>query len=722
MLEQQIPSLIATQIKVRPDQVTATIKLLDEGNTVPFIARYRKEVTGELDEEQIRAIEEQSAYLRNLIKRQQEILSSIEAQEKLTPELKAAIEATTKLQELEDLYLPYRPKKRTKAMIAREKGLEPLAELLFAQPLTIDAEEAALPYISEEKGVNATQEAWAGASDIVAEDISENAALREAVRRELWRSAEIACELAVDEKAGEKFLNYKEYAEPVRMIPPHRILAVNRGENLDMLKVKVAAQHEGLIEKILFAKLANTASPLAQMLKDAVTDGYKRLLFPSLEREIRSTLTERAEKHAITVFGRNLRQLLLQPPLGGQTVLGMDPGFRTGCKLAVVDQHGRLLNTGTVYIIGSDRQAALAKETVLEMIKKHRITLISLGNGTASYETEEFIAKLIAEHQLDLSYLITNEAGASVYSASKLAKEEFPDLDVSIRGAVSIARRVQDPLAELVKIEPKAIGVGQYQHDVNQKDLAAALTNIVESCVNHVGVDLNTASAALLSYIAGIQANVAKNIVSWRAENGAFTNRKQLLKVARLGPAAFTQCAGFLRIKGGDNPLDYTSVHPESYPLAEEIIGHLGFKMPKKGGSLPSEIQAVAAAADAENIAKALDKGLPTVKDILAALAKPGRDPREDAPPPLTRKNITKLSDLAIGSQVQGVVHNITDFGVFVDIGIKTNGLIHRSELSNKPFRHPLDVVSVGDIIECLIISIDEARNRIGLSLKQVKK
>ncbi len=722
MLEQQIPALIASQLKIRPEQVISTIKLLDESNTVPFIARYRKEVTGELDEEQIRGVEEQANYLRNLIKRQQEILSSIETQEKLTPELKTAIEATTKLQELEDLYLPYRPKKRTKAMIAREKGLEPLAELLFAQPLSIDIKEAALSYVSEEKGVSSTEEAWAGASDIVAEDIAENAALREAVRRELWRGAEIACELAVDEKMGEKFLNYKEYSEPVRMIPPHRILAVNRGEKLDMLKVKVAAAHDAVVEKLLFTKLVNSASPLAQTLRDAATDSYKRLLFPSLEREIRSTLTERAEKHAITVFGRNLRQLLLQPPLAGQTVLGMDPGFRTGCKLAVVDKHGQLLDTGVIYIIGSDRQAEQAREILLEKIKRHKVTLISIGNGTASYETEEFVANIINNQRLDLSYIITNEAGASVYSASKLAKEEFPDLDVSIRGAVSIARRVQDPLAELVKIEPKAIGVGQYQHDVNQKELAGALTAVVESCVNHVGVDLNTASAALLSYVAGIQANVAKNIIIWRNENGPFTNRKQLLKVARLGPAAFTQCAGFLRIKGGDNPLDYTSVHPESYPLAGEIIANLGFAMPKKGGSLPVEIQPISATADAASIATALDTGLPTVKDILSALAKPGRDPREDAPPPMTRKNITKLSDLAIGSKVQGVVHNITDFGVFVDIGIKTNGLIHRSELSHKHFRHPLDVVSVGDIIECLIISIDEARNRIGLSLKQAQK
>lgn len=719
MLEQQLPIIIAKEIKSRPEQVTATIKLLDEGNTIPFIARYRKEVTGELDEEQIRTIDERTTYLRNLIKRQQEILTSIEAQEKLTPELQAAIENTQKLQDLEDLYLPYRPKKRTRAMIAREKGLEPLAEILLSQPLTIDINQVTQEYLSEEKEVNSIEEALAGASDIVAESTAENAGLKELVRRELWRTAEIACELAVDEKTGEKFTNYHEYSEPIRQIPPHRILAVNRGEKLEILKVKLVAPHETIIEKILWQKLVNLASPVCQILQESITDSYKRLLFPSLEREIRSDLTEKAEKHAINVFGRNLRQLLLQPPLAKQVVLGMDPGYRTGCKLAVVDQQGRLLDTGTIYIVGSEAQNKNAQEVFLSKIAKNEVTLISIGNGTASYETEQFVAELINKHKLDLSYIITNEAGASVYSASKLAKEEFPDLDVSIRGAVSIARRIQDPLAELVKIEPKSIGVGQYQHDVNQKELTNTLTSVVESSVNHVGVNLNTASAALLSYVAGVQNSVAKNIINWRNENGQFKNRKQLLQIPRLGPAAYTQCAGFLRVSGGDNPLDNTPVHPESYDLAKQIIKELGFEFNK---TVPTELQNTAEKADAKTIAEKLNTGLPTVKDILDALAKPGRDPRESMPKPLTRKNITKLSDLQIGSKVTGVVHNITDFGVFVDIGIKTNGLIHRSELSYKPFRHPLDILSVGDVIDCVIISIDEERNRIGLSLKQAQE
>ena len=717
MLENEIYALIAEEIKVKKDQVLATTKLLDEGNTIPFIARYRKEVTGELDEEQIRTINERLGYLRNIIKRQQEIIASIEAQEKLTPELKIAIENTKKLQELEDLYMPYKPKKRTRAMIAREKGLEPLAEAITAQSLDIDVESIATSFLSEEKEVLTIEDALSGANDIIAENIAENAALKELVRRELWRNANITCELAVDEKTGEKFVNYADFSEPIRLIPPHRTLAVNRGESLDMLKVKIDASHETIIDKILYTKLVNTASPAANLLKDAITDSYKRLLFPSLEREIRSTLTERADKHAITVFGRNLRQLLLQAPLGGHIVLGMDPGYRTGCKLAVIDQQGTLLATDTIYLIGSDSQKELSKQKLTSIITKNKVSLISIGNGTASYETEQFTAEIINTYNLDVSYIITNEAGASVYSASKLAKEEFPNLDVSIRGAVSIARRVQDPLAELVKIDPKSIGVGQYQHDVNQKELSNTLADVVESCVNKVGVDLNTASAALLSYVAGVQASVAKNIVSWRTENGQFKNRKQLLKVPRLGAAAFKQCAGFLRISKGENLLDSTAVHPESYELAHEIITELGFNAKN---TLPVEMQEIASNVDAETIAKKLNTGLPTVKDILEELAKPGRDPREDTPAPLMRKNITKLSDLKVGSVVKGVVHNVIDFGVFVDIGIKTNGLIHRSELSSKPFRHPLDVVSVGDIVDCLIISIDESRNRIGLSLKQV--
>lgn len=718
--EKNIQEIIARELKIKKDQVTATVTLLDDGNTIPFISRYRKEVTGELDEEKIRTIEERLAYLRNLSKRREEIISSITSQEKMTPELQQAIIKAEKLQELEDLYLPYRLKKRTRAQIALEKGLLPLAELIMEQNCTHEnLDEIAAPYFSEEHKLSTTEEVFAGATDIIAEQISDTASYRELVRDQLWRSAELSSELAVDEQTGKDFLNYKEYSEPIRLMPPHRILAVNRGGNKEFLKVKLVAPHETIVDKLSLKITTNLSSTLNSFLQSAIADSYKRLIFPSLDREIRSEMTARADRQAISVFARNLRQLILQAPLANHTIMGLDPGFRTGCKVAVIDRSGKELATSTIYLSMSKAQLEVAEKVFLDLARKHNVTLVSIGNGTASYETENFVARLINEHSLDIQYIITNEAGASVYSASKLAKEELPHLDVSLRGAVSIARRVQDPLAELVKIEPKAIGVGQYQHDVNQKDLTKSLGVVIESCVNHVGVDLNTSSPALLSYVAGIQSSVAKNIVAWRNENGEFKNRKQLLKVPRLGPAAFTQCAGFLRINSGENPLDNTPVHPESYDLASKIIKELGFALnPKK--ALPQELLAVATQANAEEIATKLEAGVPTVKDILSALSKPGRDPREDTPKPMTRKNITKLSDLAVGTIVKGTVHNVTDFGVFVDIGIKINGLIHRSELSNKPFRHPLDIVSVGDIIDVVMINIDEARGRIGLSLKQV--
>ncbi len=722
MFVNDIPSVVARELGIRPDQVEATSRLLDEGNTVPFIARYRKEATGELDEEKIRSVEERVQYLRNFIKRQEEILASIAEQGKLTPELEAAIKAAAKLQELEDLYLPFRPKKRTRAQIARERGLEPLAELMLAQTMTEgDPLAVAAEYADGEKGVASAEEALAGAQDIVAETVSERADIRAMIRKQLWSGGEIVTSLAVPEAEGQDFLNYREYREPVRRIPSHRLLAVNRGERKEVLKVELATAHEANIDMVARA-VVTQPSIFADCLRAAVADGYKRLLFPSLEREIRNQLTENAEKQAIRVFGLNLRQLLLAPPLAGHTVMGLDPGYRTGCKMAVISPTGAVLATATLYITASDNQRRQAAETVLEAVKRHGVTLVAIGNGTASYETEEFVAGLIASNGLAVRYLIVNEAGASVYSASKLAKEDLPDLDVTLRGAVSIARRVEDPLAELVKIDPKSIGVGQYQHDVDQKELGATLTNVVESCVNHVGVELNTASAELLTYVAGINAAVAKNIVARRDECGPFADRKQLLKVPRLGQATFTQCAGFLRLAGGVNPLDNTPVHPESYHLAEAILARLGFtvddladreKLARLQGELPK--------ADAAALAAALGAGEPTVRDILAALAKPGRDPREDLPPPLTRKNIVRLSDLAVGSVVRGTVHNVTDFGVFVDIGVKTNGLVHRSELSDRPFRHPLDVVSVGDVIDCLILGIDEARGRISLSLKKAK-
>ncbi|BBB90244.1 MAG TPA: Tex family protein [Methylomusa anaerophila] len=734
MFLSDIPNLIARELNIKPQQVTAAASLLDDGNTVPFIARYRKEATGELDEEKIRIIEERTQYLRNLVKRQEEILASIEAQGKLSPELSQAIQAAAKLQELEDLYLPYRPKKRTRTQIAREKGLEPLAELILAQEATEgDLPAIAAGYLNPEQDIESAAAAIAGAMDIIAETVSERADIRSLLRQQLWQTGEITAELAgggeksdnkenKENKEIKEFYMYKEYREPVKRMPPHRILAVNRGENKGILKVSLVAAHDTNIDLIARTVL-KAPSIFTSTILDAIADSYKRLLFPALEREIRSLLTENAAKQAIRVFGLNLRQLLLQAPLAGYTVMGLDPGYRTGCKMAVVDPTGAMLATNILYITMSEAQQQQAAAKALEAIKKYGVNLIAIGNGTASYETEEFVAKLINENNLDLRYLIVNEAGASVYSASRLAKDELPDLDVSLRGAISIARRVQDPLAELVKIDPKSIGVGQYQHDVNQKELGGTLANVVESCVNHVGVELNTASPALLTYVAGINASIAKNIVAYRNENGRFINRRQLLKVPRLGPAAFTQCAGFLRIAVAENPLDNTPVHPESYSLAEAILNHLGFTT----GDLQDKdrlatVQAKAPAADAAALAAGLDAGEPTVRDILAALAKPGRDPREDVPPPQTRKNIVKLSDIIPGTIVKGTVHNVTDFGAFVDIGIKINGLIHRSELSHKPFRHPIDVISVGDVIDCLVISVDEERQRIGLSLKQVKQ
>ncbi len=723
MLITDIPAIIAHELAVKPFQVTATMNLLDDGNTVPFIARYRKEATGELNEEHIRTIEERTQYLRNLIKRQEEILSSIEAQEKLTPELAQAIQSATKLQELEDLYLPYRPKKRTRAQIAREKGLEPLAEIILAQQLTLgNPLEIAAEYINEEHEITSAEQALSGAQDIIAETVSERADIRALLRKELWQKSEIATQLGVAETEAKEFLTYKDYHEPVNRMPSHRILAVNRGETKDVLKVELATNPETNI-KLIASKVITGSSIFTQVITDAITDGYKRLLFPALEREIRALLTENAEKQAIRVFGLNLRPLLLQAPLAGHTVMGLDPGYRTGCKLAVISPTGSVLDIDTLYLTMSERQRQESAARALALIQKHGVTLISIGNGTASYETEEFAAGLINDHNLNIHYIITNEAGASVYSASKLAKEELPDLDVSIRGAVSIARRVQDPLAELVKIDPKSIGVGQYQHDVNQKELGQTLTNVVESCVNHVGVELNTASPALLTYIAGINASVAKNIVAYRTENGQFKSRKELLKVARLGKAAFTQCAGFLRIAQAGNPLDNTPVHPESYELAEAILAKLGFTIKDLlDKNKLAALQQAAPAASVASLATELSAGEPTIRDILAALAKPGRDPREDVPPPQTRKNIVKLSDITPGTLVKGTVHNVTDFGVFVDIGIKINGLIHRSELSHKHFRHPTEIVSVGDIIDVVVIHVDEERKRIGLSLKQVPK
>ena len=718
----EIPAMIARELGVRPQQTAAVIELLDGGNTVPFIARYRKEATGNLDEEQIRSIDERMQYLRNVGKRQEEIRSVIESQGKLTAELAAAIETAQKLQELEDLYLPFRPKKRTRAQIAREKGLEPLTERMLAQadPPAADRLAIAAGFINAETGVANAEDALSGARDIFAETIAERADLRTLLRREIWKTAALSTTLAVPDNEAPEFLNYKEYREAVNHMPSHRILAVNRGETKKALKVHFEIPQETLTELVFRAVFVSPSLWQAD-ISEAVQDSCKRLLFPAMERDVRGLLTENAENQAIHLFGRNLRQLLLIPPLAGHTVLGLDPGYRTGCKAAIVNPQGSVLDTAVFYLTHSAAQRESSAKLMLELIRRHNVSLAAIGNGTASYETEEFLAGLIRDHSLSLHYVIANEAGASVYSASKLAKEELPDLDVTLRGAVSIARRVQDPLAELVKIEPKAIGVGQYQHDVDQKELLQALDGVVESAVNHVGVDLNTASVELLRHVAGIQGPVAKNIVAWRDANGRFSRRKELLKIPRLGPAAFTQCAGFLRIAAAADPLDNTPVHPESYALAETLLARLGFgKADLTERTRLPQLQAVLKTVDAAALARELNAGEPTVRDILDALAKPGRDPREDLPPPLTRKNIVHLADLLPGTLVKGTVHNVTDFGAFVDIGLKINGLLHRSELSSKPFRHPLDIVSVGDIVEVVILSVDAARNRIALSLKQV--
>ncbi len=713
-------AIIAKELGVKPSQVESAVTLLDEGNTVPFIARYRKEVTGELQDEQLRTIEERIKYLRNLEARRQEIINAITEQEKMTDELMASLMKAVKLQELEDLYLPYRPKKRTRAMIARERGLEPLADMILNDTVTSgNPLDIAREYISED--VPTPEDAIQGASDIVAEIVSDSADFRATLRKRMWKEGFIQAELVEDNEHKDQFLQYNEYAEPVRQMPSHRILAVNRGEKLGALKLALTVPDESYIQYMVRGITKNEQSIFSDVKASAVADAYKRLMFPALERDIRNELTESADEQAIKVFGVNLKNLLLQPPLAGHVIMGLDPGYRTGCKMAIIDAQGNVLDYGAYYLTNSEKLKQEAQKKLAKKIRKFKVTLLSIGNGTASYETEQFVSKMIEEEKLDCHYIITNEAGASVYSASKLAIDELPDLDVTIRGAVSIARRVQDPLAESVKIDPKSIGVGQYQHDVNQKQLTHTLDQVVESVVNHVGVELNTASPAILQHIAGISGTVAKNIVAFRQENGGFTSRKQLLKVPRLGPAAFTQCAGFLRLNGAKNPLDNTSVHPESYELAERIIGELGFTLKDlQDKSQLEALQVKLPLVDVDKMAHKLDAGIPTVRDIIAALAKPGRDPREDLPAPLTRKHVVSLEDIKVGTVVKGTVHNVVDFGAFIDFGLKTNGLLHRSELCTAK-QHPSDVLAVGDIIEAEIISVDVKRNRIGLSVKSLR-
>ncbi len=713
-------TIIAKELQVTKKQVEAAIELMDAGNTVPFIARYRKEVTGELTDEQLRIIETRSSYLRNVETRRREIINSITEQGKMTDVLLALIEKAVKLQELEDLYLPYKQKKRTRASIARERGLEPLAALMLDDSvITGDPLVLAKEYLSE--AVLTEEEALQGASDIVAETISDRADFRAYLRKRMWQEGHIVSSLTKDETNQERFLQYADYTEPIHHIPSHRILAMNRGEKLGALKITITVPDDIYITYMIEQVTKNEQSIFFPYKRLAVEDAYKRLVFPALEREIRHDLTTNADEQAIKVFAVNLKNLLLQPPLSGHVIMGLDPGYRTGCKMAIIDTQGNVLDYGAYYVTHSERQRMEAQKKLAHLIKKYQVTLVSIGNGTASYETEQFVSTMIEEEQLDCHYIITNEAGASVYSASKLAQQEMPDLDVTIRGAVSLARRVQDPLAESVKIDPKSIGVGQYQHDVNQKQLSHTLDQVVETVVNHVGVELNTASPAILQHVAGISGTVANNIVAYRQEHGTFTSRKELLKVARLGPAAFTQCAGFLRIQSATNALDATSVHPESYALAERIVDELGFTVEDlHDKEALQNLQIRLPLVDVEQMAHTLNAGVPTVRDILEALAKPGRDPREDLPAPLTRKHVMSLEEVQVGTVVTGTVHNVVDFGAFIDFGIKINGLLHRSEFCKRQ-QHPSDVLAVGDIVEAVIISVDVKRNRIGLSMRELE-
>lgn len=711
---------ITQELEVKKWQVEAAVQLIDEGNTIPFISRYRKEVTGSLNDEQLRKLFERLQYLRNLEEKKEQVLATIEEQGNLTEELKAQILAAETLVVVEDLYRPYRPKRRTRATIAKEKGLEPLSALILLQKLEMPLEQAAAEYISEEKEVATAEEAIAGAMDIIAEYISDEADYRIYIRDLTTKQGKITS-VAKDAEAQSVYEMYYEFEEPISKLAGHRVLALNRGENEKFLTVKVEAPEEkilGYLEKKVIISDNPYTTPV---LQEVIADSYKRLIAPAIEREIRNELTEKAEDGAIEVFGKNLEQLLMQPPIVGQTVLGWDPAFRTGCKLAVVDATGKVLDTTVIYPTAptTPQKIAAAKDTLKKLIRKYNITLFSVGNGTASRESEQIIVELFKEIPENVQYIITNEAGASVYSASKLATEEFPNFDVGQRSAASIARRLQDPLAELVKIDPKSIGVGQYQHDMNQKKLSEALSGVVEDCVNKVGVDLNTASAPLLAYISGISGTLAKNIVTYREENGSFTDRKQLLKVAKLGPKAFEQCAGFMRIQGGKNPLDGTSVHPESYEAAEKLLEKLGYSTKDiVGGKLSGLSKDVK---DYKALAEELEVGEITLQDIVKELEKPARDPRDEMPKPILRTDVMEMKDLTEGMILKGTVRNVIDFGVFVDIGVHQDGLVHISQLTDKKFvKHPLEVVSVGDIVEVKVMSVDLQKKRIQLTMKNI--
>lgn len=714
---------LAAELSVREGQVQAAVNLIDEGNTIPFIARYRKEATGALNDEVLRNLNERLTYLRNLEEKKEQVIHAIAEQEKLTPELEKRIREAETMVAVDDLYRPYRPKKRTRATMAREKGLEPLAELIMSQEGDRPIEEAAAAFVDEEKGVSSVEEALAGARDIVAEEVADRADLREGIRSWTFKRGLLTVR-AKDEETESVYETYYRFNEPISSLTGHRILAINRGEKEKFLTVKVDAPADPIVGAMVRTLVTGENESAADQMKEAVRDSYNRLLAPAIERDIRSTLTETAQEGAISVFGKNLKQLLMAPPIAGKTVLGWDPAFRTGCKLAVVDPTGKVLDTVVVYPTEPQKKIREAKKIVSGMIKKYGISLISLGNGTASRESEQVIVEMLKEIPEHVSYVIVNEAGASVYSASKLATEEFPEFDVGQRSAASIARRLQDPLAELVKIDPKAIGVGQYQHDMNQKKLEETLGGVVEDCVNAVGVDLNTASAPLLSYISGVSKTVAKNIVAYREENGRFHTRKELLKVPKLGPKAFLQCAGFLRIPGGDEPLDNTSVHPESYDAARKLLVDLGFdpEMMQAGGlkQLRSTLNKTVSGKEEkkEALAEELGIGVLTLDDIVDELEKPGRDPRSDMPAPILRTDVLEMKDLKEGMVLKGTVRNVIDFGAFVDIGVHQDGLVHISEMSNRFIKHPMEVVSVGDVVNVKVIGVDLKKKRISLSMK----
>lgn len=714
-----ISQQLANEFNLKQWQVDNTIALIDEGNTIPFISRYRKEATGELNDEILRTFNDRLVYLRNMEERKEDIKRIISEQGKLTEELSAEIDKAEKLSELEDIYRPFRPKRRTRATVAKEKGLEPLATMLYMQKIKeSSAEEAAEAFLDSEKGVETTQDALSGAMDIIAEIISDNADHRKKIR-EMTTKTGFLVSLAVNKEEDSVYRNYYEFRESVKKAVPHRILAINRGEAEKILSVKVEAEDEKIVDYLKISELPKENFTGKSYVENAIEDAYERLIKPAIEREVRNELTDMAHEQAMQIFRENLKNLLMQPPIRGQVVLGLDPGYRTGCKVGVVDHTGNVLDTGVIYITHSEAQKEAAKTFLKGLIEKHNITLVSIGNGTASKETEIFVSNLIKEISgRTIKYIMTNEAGASVYSASKLATEEFPDFDVTQRSAISIARRVQDPLAELVKIDPKAIGVGQYQHDMNQKRLDEVLGGVVEDCVNSVGVDLNTASAKLLEYISGINATLARNIVKYREEQGEFSDRAQLKKVQKLGPKAFEQCAGFLRIAGGKNVLDNTSVHPESYAAAEKLIKKLGYNIEDIEGGGLKDIYDRIKETSFKQIAEEIGVGEPTLKDIVDEITKPGRDPRDSVEQPLLREDVMSMEDLKPDMILTGTVRNVIDFGAFVDIGVHQDGLVHISQLSDRFVKHPMDVVSIGDIVKVKVLEVDVNKKRISLTMK----